>query len=95
MEVVSSGNQYEVTLDTKKLKTPTGSVFQVESEPLALAIAQEWASQKDLIMRSQMHLTGLCNVCLDNPTNTTKFDLVDSVLNFLDTDTLLFFSDVS
>ena len=58
MEVVSSGNQYEVTLDSKKLKTPTGSVFCVNSELLALGVAQEWASQKDLIMSSQMHLTG-------------------------------------
>ena len=42
-----------------------------------------------------MHLTGLANVCIDNPTNVSKEKLVDSVLNFLETDTLLFFSDVS
>merc|ERR1712223_42129 len=93
VEVISSGNQYEVTLDSKKLKTPTGSVFCVSSELLALGVAQEWASQKDLIMSSQMHLTALSNVCIDNPTKITKYDLVDSVLNFLDTDTILFFSD--
>jgi chaperone required for assembly of F1-ATPase len=43
---------------------------------------------------SQMHLNGLANVCIDNPTKCTKEQLVDSVLNFLDTDTILFFSDV-
>ena len=95
MDVISAGGQYEVTLDSKKLKTPNGAVFCINSEPLALAVAHEWHSQKEQILSSQMHLTGLCNVCIDNPTQTTKYTLVDSVLNFLDTDTILFFSDVS
>ena len=92
--MVSNGGEYEITLDSKKLKTPSGSVFCLRSEPLALAVAQEWSSQKDAVMLSQMHLTGLSNVCIDNPTRTTKYALVDSILNFLDTDTILFFSDV-
>ena len=90
---MSSGNQYEITLDSNKLKTPNGSVFCVNSELLALGVAHEWSSQKDLIMLSQMHLNALSNVCIDNPTQITKYDLVDSILNFLDTDTILFFSD--
>ena len=44
---------------------------------------------------SGMHLTGLCNTCIDNPTRATKYELVDSILNFLDTDTILFYSHVS
>ena len=65
----------------------------MNSEFLALGVAQEWACQKDLVMLSQMHLNGLSNVCIDNPTKATKQDLVDNILNFLDTDTILFFSD--
>ena len=84
-----------MTLDSKKLKTPNGAIFSINSEPLALAVAHEWNSQKTEVVMSQMHLTGLCNVSIDNPTNTTKYALVDSVLNFLDTDTILFFTDVS
>ena len=80
-------------MDSKKLKTPNGSIFCVNSEFLALGVAQEWACQKDLVMLSQMHLNGLSNVCIDNPTKATKQDLVDNILNFLDTDTILFFSD--
>ena len=95
VDVISSGNQYEITIDSKKLKTPAGNVFTVNSEPIALAVAQEWSAQKELIMLSQMHLTGMSNVCIDNPTKTTKYALVDDILNFLDTDTILFFSDVS
>lgn len=42
-----------------------------------------------------MHLTGLCNTCTDNPTRATKYQLVDSILNFLDTDTVLFHAPVN
>jgi ATP synthase F1 complex assembly factor 2 len=90
-----AGGGYELTLDSKKLKTPNGFVFSVDSEPLALAVAHEWKTQQEYIMLSQMHLTGLCNICIDNPTQTTKYALVDSALNFLDTDTILYFSHVS
>ena len=54
-----SGN-YEILLDSKKLKTPGGAIFTVDSEPLALAVAHEWESQKDQVILSQMHLTGNC-----------------------------------
>ena len=84
---------YEITLDSKKLKTPGGAVFTAESEPLALAVAHEWDSQKESVILSQMHLTGLCNTAIDNPTKATKYELVDGILHFLDTDTILFFND--
>jgi len=95
VDVISAGGLYEVVLDSKKMKTPNGAFFQIKSEPLALAVAHEWSTQKENILLSQMHLTGLCNVCIDNPTKATKYELVDSILNFLDTDTVLFFADVS
>jgi len=93
VSVVSSGGDYEITLDSKKLKTPGGSVMTLGNQSLALAVAHEWQAQKDQILLSQMHLTGLCNTAIDNPTNATKYDLVDDILNFLDTDTLLFFAE--
>lgn len=54
--ILLSDGTYEITLDNKKLKTPTGKPFIVKSEPLAIAIAAEWDSQKETIMRSNMHL---------------------------------------
>lgn len=47
-----------MTLDQRKLKTPKGNIFFVESEPLALAVAAEWDSQKEHIVSSTMHLVG-------------------------------------
>ena len=59
VSLVDAGKRnYEILLDSKKLKTPGGSVFSVDSEPLALAVAHEWESQKDSVILSQMHLTG-------------------------------------
>lgn len=47
---------YEVTLDQRKLRTPRGAPFIVESEPLAIAVATEWDNQKKEINRAGMHL---------------------------------------
>ncbi|XP_076237513.1 ATP synthase mitochondrial F1 complex assembly factor 2 homolog l(2)k14505 isoform X2 [Calliopsis andreniformis] len=54
--ILSSSGKFEITLDQRKLKTPQGKIFEVDSKPLALAIAAEWDSQKEVIDRSNMHL---------------------------------------
>ncbi|KAJ3632471.1 hypothetical protein MTP99_009480 [Tenebrio molitor] len=88
--ILRGEGKFEVTLDQRKLKTPKGNPFIVESEPLALAVATEWNSQKGNITRSKMHLTTLCNTVIDNPNNLTKYDMVNYIINYLDTDTVLF-----
>ncbi|KAK7790171.1 hypothetical protein R5R35_002952 [Gryllus longicercus] len=91
--VIHSNGNYEITLDQRKLKTPQGNPFIVHNEPLALAVAAEWDAQKEKIQRSTMHLTALCSTVIDNPTKQSKFDLVQSLMNFLETDTVLFHSE--
>lgn len=54
--IICSDNKFEISLDQKKLKTPRGTPFYVESEPLALAISHEWNSQKENIEQSGMYL---------------------------------------
>lgn len=87
---MSSNGKYEITLDQKKLKTPSGAPFLVESEPLALAISVEWNSQVGVIDRSRMMLTALSNTAIDNPNKLTKLDIINYLLNFAETDTILF-----
>jgi ATP synthase mitochondrial F1 complex assembly factor 2 len=82
--------KYEVTLDQRKLKTPTGGPFFVNSEPLALAISTEWNSQKETIERSEMILTALSNTAIDNPNHLSKIDIVNFILTYAETDTILF-----
>nr|XP_022914459.1 ATP synthase mitochondrial F1 complex assembly factor 2 [Onthophagus taurus] len=88
--ILTSGGKYEITLDQKKLKTPKGNLFILNSEPLALAVASEWDAQKEKIIQTSMHLTTLCNTAIDNPNNLNKFDMVQYLVNYLDTDTILF-----
>nr|XP_033325135.1 ATP synthase mitochondrial F1 complex assembly factor 2 isoform X2 [Megalopta genalis] len=54
--ILSNGDKFEITLDQRKLKTPQGKVFEVNSKALALAVAAEWNAQKGVIDRSNMHL---------------------------------------
>lgn len=84
---------YEIELDKKSLKTTAGNLLQLCSFPLALAIAQEWRSQQKKIDRSKMRLTGLAFTTIDNPLNETKELLTDKILQYLETDTLLYFAD--
>ncbi|XP_061191192.1 ATP synthase mitochondrial F1 complex assembly factor 2-like [Saccostrea echinata] len=88
--IVQNQGWFEVNLDQRKLRTPSGNLFQVPSEPLALAIATEWNSQKDTIKRQSMHLTTLSNTVLDNPMHRTREDIIRGGLHFLETDTILY-----
>lgn len=77
-------------MDHRKLKTPKGAPFTVKSEPLAIAVATEFDNQKEHIERSKMHLSALCFTAIDNPNNHTKIDMVNYLLNYIPTDTILF-----
>ncbi|XP_014235605.1 ATP synthase mitochondrial F1 complex assembly factor 2 [Trichogramma pretiosum] len=88
--ILSNGDKFEITLDQRRLKTPMGKEFYVKSKPLALAIAHEWDSQKDIINRTNMHLTALSSTVLDNPNKLTKSDIAKYIVDFLETDALLF-----
>ncbi|XP_016963110.1 ATP synthase mitochondrial F1 complex assembly factor 2 [Drosophila biarmipes] len=88
--VLTSDGGYEVVLDHRKLKTPKGSPFVVRSEPLAIAVATEFDAQKEHIERSRMHLSALCFTAIDNPNHLTKLDMVNYLLNFIPTDTVLY-----
>ncbi|TMS38141.1 hypothetical protein L596_004932 [Steinernema carpocapsae] len=65
----------------------------VESEPLAVAIAQEWNAQNDVIDRTHMRLTGLAFTALDNPFHLDKDTIVKGIIEYLETDTILTFAD--
>lgn len=72
------------------MKTPTGTLFTVESEPLAYAIAHEWDAQSGDIDKTSMILTALTNTVIDNPNHLTKIDIVNFLLHYAETDTILF-----
>ncbi|XP_032781806.2 ATP synthase mitochondrial F1 complex assembly factor 2 [Daphnia magna] len=89
VSTVQSNKDFEIVLDNKKLKTPAGSIFRVSSEPLALAVANEWDAQEEKILVSSMHITSLVNTILDNPNKLLKQDIISHILTYLENDTLL------
>ncbi|KAL4712925.1 hypothetical protein ACJJTC_011995 [Scirpophaga incertulas] len=91
--IVQNENKWEITLDHRRLKTPNGCVLNVDSEPLARAIAAEWEAQIEVIAQPTMHLTALCNTGLDNPGKLSSHDIASYLLDYFPTDTLLFHSD--
>lgn len=46
-------------LDHRKLRTPHRRVLLLPTEPLALAVAQEWESQDTILQPSLMHLVSI------------------------------------
>lgn len=75
---VQSNKEFEVTLDNRKLKTPAGQIFRVSSEPLALAIANEWDAQDERILISSMHMVifkSIVILLINNKLNFISFYL--------------------
>lgn len=91
-----SGNQaYRILLDHRVLKTQGGQVLQLDSYPLALAIAEEWSSQDESLQLGQMRLTGLAFTAQDNPLEQTADTISQKILDYVDGDTVLFFNTES
>jgi len=90
VSIASSSNNYEILLDGKKVKTPSGNVLSVPNETLAIAVATEWDAQKEEVVPSTMHMTALCATANDNPNRKTQVDLAQDFLQYLESDTLCY-----
>lgn len=93
VHVSESDGRYEICLDKRKLKTPSGCLLQLPNEALATAVATEWDLQQKIIHRHNMHITALCNTALDNPCRQRSEDIIDDMLQYLASDTLCFRSN--
>ncbi|XP_030841010.1 ATP synthase mitochondrial F1 complex assembly factor 2, partial [Strongylocentrotus purpuratus] len=91
VSITQSGSKaFEINLDQRKLKTPSGQPLVIPTESLAVAVATEWDTQHEFIKQHSMHLTALCNTVLDNPTHRTKAQIIRAMLHFLETDTICY-----
>lgn len=91
--VTDEAGKFNVTLDGRRIKTPSGTPVSLTSEKLALLVAQEWDDQHEHIKASHMHITGLVNTAADNPSNRTHAEQADELLAYLETDTVTFRDD--
>jgi len=83
---------FGVELDGRPLRTPHGKRLVVESHALAEALAYEWAKQKTDLQPAGMPLMTLTCSAID-VTGNFREEIIEELLRFLTTDTVLFFED--
>ena len=84
-------NFWQVRLDGKAVKTPTGKALAVPVESLARRIRDEWGAQKDEIIPQTMPVTRLVGVALERA--DTRDALVGDIRAYASTDLLSYRKD--
>ncbi|MGI8610940.1 MAG: ATP12 family chaperone protein [Sphingomicrobium sp.] len=64
-EAVTVEGGWGIRLDERPLRTPGRSLLVVPTEPLAQAVAKEWAAAGETVDPRAMPLTGLANAAID------------------------------
>lgn len=110
VQINSSPEKHEIQLDSKTIRTPLGNKLVIPSDRKILAhlLLHEWASLSTLSIKThQLPLTSLASRVIDlqfaNSTQNgdaqakvgVREDIVEDLLRYLDTDTLLVFSPQS
>ncbi len=90
--VAQSGNQFEVTLDGKPVRTPARKPLAAPTRELAQAIADEWQAQKDVIDPGAMPLTRLANSIIDGVADQAG-PVADEIAKYLTSDLLFYRAD--
>jgi len=89
------GDNFEVLIDRRKLRIPrTSEVLQIPSRDIAEIVALEWAGQKERdlskIKKHTLYMTQLCYINQDLEGAKTVDELVDELLKYLTTDSVMF-----
>lgn len=80
-----SGSRWAILLDGKPVKTLAKQKLEIESKPIADAVAEEWRAQKEFIDPDAMPLTRLCNITLDRVPHDRTL-LIDDITRYAETD---------
>merc|ERR1712183_5507 len=83
--------RFTVVLDGRRLKTqpPGGVPVEMTTRPLAEAVAAEWNNQTRYLKPNTMLFTQLTFTSHDHAQNRPRDIRIDSLMRFLETDTLL------
>ena len=81
-----------VRLDGKPVKTPLKHVLLLTSQPLAEAIAQEWAAQGDELTPLTMPLTQLANTMVDKARGTDRPAMEAELVKYGGSDLICYFA---
>ncbi len=90
--VTQNGDQFEVTLDGKPVRTPSRRPLATPSKDLSQAIADEWQAQADVIDPARMPLTRLANSIIDGVADAPE-PVRDEIVKYLGSDLLFYRAD--
>lgn len=90
--VAQNGDQFEVTLDGKPVRTPSRRALATPSRDLSQAIADEWQAQTDLIDPANMPLTRLANSIIDGVADAPE-PVREEIVKYLGSDLLFYRAD--
>ncbi len=80
---------WQVTLDGRAIRTPAKALLVVPNQPLADAIAAEWAAQGEEVKPASMPLTGLANAAVDR-VSTGRDAFIDGLAAYAEGDVLAY-----
>ncbi|EGG12972.1 uncharacterized protein MELLADRAFT_32252 [Melampsora larici-populina 98AG31] len=91
----SEDGNFHIRLDQRKLVTPSGNQLVIPRSKIALAVlvAREWAEQRKILKQHSLPLTSLVSRSIDGMKVEDRDEIIDSLLNYLDTDTVCFFEE--
>lgn len=82
-------NGFVVTLDGKRIRTPSKNLLQVLLQPIAAAIAAEWDAQTGVIDPDLMPLTRLAHIAIDR-VPVDRALLLEDIGRYVETDLLCY-----
>jgi chaperone required for assembly of F1-ATPase len=89
VSVAPSAESFAIHLDGKPLKTPAGTTMLVPVQPLAQAVAAEWAAVDQVIKPAAMPLTQLLATAIDIVPGQ-RGSIIDQLLAYVDTELLCY-----
>jgi ATP synthase F1 complex assembly factor 2 len=95
VEVVANGEQWEVQLDGRTLRTPSRRELLYPSRPLAAACALEWDAQGGStgIQPTAMPVVAMCVTATDNIEDKNEQKIRQEVMKYLPTDSICFYDE--
>jgi chaperone required for assembly of F1-ATPase len=90
--VAPNGDQFEVVLDGRPVRTPARRPLAAPSRDLALAIADEWQAQTEVIDPANMPLTRLTNSIIDGVAEAPG-PVREEIVKYLGSDLLFYRAD--
>jgi chaperone required for assembly of F1-ATPase len=91
-EAGTAPDGYMIRLDGKPVRTPLRNPVLLSSQPLAEAIALEWAAQGDEIQPTTMPLTQLANTMIDKAKGEDRAAMNEQLLDYGSSDLVCYFA---